>query len=420
MLLGCIGDDFTGSSDLGLTLSKEGMRVTQYCGVPDEPARNDVDAGIVALKSRTIPADEAVAQSIEALNWLRDQGCQQYLFKYCSTFDSTPDGNIGPVIEALMKELAVDRCIVCPAFPATGRLVFQGHLFVNDRLLNESGMQHHPLTPMTDPDIRRWLALQTKQPIGHVAHADVTKDSASIRSALDREVAAGGGIVVVDAVSDRDLRTIGAACKDVTLVTGGSGIGLGLPANFGITPASSPAAPISTEKSSGGVVLSGSCSNATRQQVAEYSRHHPARSIDPADILDGRQTAQDIASWLMDHIDEDPILYSSADPTDVNAMQDRYGHLTAAETVEGMFSKVAQSVYRAGVRRIVVAGGETSGAVATALDLTALRIGREIAPGVPVLYADDLRLSVAFKSGNFGDPDFFEAALAALGGVDGA
>lgn len=420
MLQGCIGDDFTGSSDLGLTLSKEGMRVTQYCGVPEEPARRDVDAGIVALKSRTIPPDEAVAQSIEALRWLRDQGCQQYLFKYCSTFDSTPDGNIGPVIEALMEELAVDRSIVCPAFPATGRLVFQGHLFVNDRLLNESGMQHHPLTPMTDPDIRRWLALQTKQSIGHVAHADVTKDSASIRSALDREVAAGRGIVVVDAVSDRDLRTIGAACRDVTLVTGGSGIGLGLPANFGITPASSPAAPISTEKSSGGVVLSGSCSNATRQQVAEYSRHHPARSFDPADILDGRQTAQDIASWLMDHIDEDPILYSSAAPTDVSAMQDRYGHLTAAETVEEMFSKVAQSVYRAGVRRIVVAGGETSGAVATALDLTAMRIGREIAPGVPVLYADDLRLSVAFKSGNFGNPDFFEAALAALGGVDGA
>lgn len=232
MLLGCIGDDFTGSSDLANTLAKGGMRVTQFSGVPNGPAEPDVEAGIVALKSRTIPPAEAVALSLAALDWLVNQGCRQFLFKYCSTFDSTPEGNIGPVIDALMQRLGTDRTIVCPAFPATGRSIYQGHLFVGDRLLSESGMEHHPLTPMTDADLRRWLAPQTKQGVGHVAATTVFRGGPAILEAMADEVAAGRPVVVVDAIRDADLLAIGAAAKDLRLLTGGSGIALGLPENF--------------------------------------------------------------------------------------------------------------------------------------------------------------------------------------------
>ena len=232
MLLGCIGDDFTGSSDLANTLVKGGMATTQYCGVPSEPAAEDVEAGVVALKTRSIPAAEAVAQSLAALEWLKEQGCRQFLFKYCSTFDSTPDGNIGPVADALAEALGASKVIVCPAFPATGRTVYQGHLFVGDRLLSESGMEHHPLTPMTDPNIRRWLALQSKNSVGHVGHSDVRSGAEAIRAALADLDAEGSKLIVVDAVAEADLHAIGAAAAELPLITGGSGIALGLPGHF--------------------------------------------------------------------------------------------------------------------------------------------------------------------------------------------
>jgi uncharacterized protein YgbK (DUF1537 family) len=230
--LGCIGDDFTGSSDLGLTLAAGGLRTVQYVGVPDGPAEASVEAGIVALKSRTIPAAEAVRQSLQALEWLRNQGCESYFFKYCSTFDSTPEGNIGPVIDALAEALGARRVVVCPAFPGTGRSVYRGHLFVGDRLLSESGMQDHPLTPMTDPDIRRWLSRQSRHAVGHVPIERVLAGPDAIRAALDAEDAAGRRLVVVDALRDEDLTAIGMAARDLPLVTGGSGVALGLPANL--------------------------------------------------------------------------------------------------------------------------------------------------------------------------------------------
>lgn len=416
MLLGCIGDDFTGSSDLGLILAKEGMRTVQYCGVPESDAAPDVEAGVVALKSRTCPPSTAVEQSLAALDWLRRQGCRQYILKYCSTFDSTPEGNIGPVIDALMEALQTDRAIVCPAFPATGRRVFHGHLFVGDRLLNESGMQDHPLTPMTDPDIRRWLALQTRRSVGHVPRDVVADGTSSLRAALDREVEAGRPVVVVDAISDPDLRAIGHACADTTLITGGSGIGMGLPANFSARDRLAGDGASWKGCAGSGIVLAGSCSRATRAQVAHYAATHPSIAIDATEVIEGRRTAEDTAAWLLRHRDDHPMAYSTTTPENVDAAQARYGRQAAAAAIETFFATVATHLVAGGVARLVVAGGETSGAITSALGIETLRIGPEIAPGVPALRADGRELAVAFKSGNFGDAAFLETAMAVLGG----
>ncbi len=324
MLLGCIGDDFTGSSDLANTLAKEGMRVTQYCGIPSRPAASDVEAGVVSLKSRSIDPAEAVRLSLEALDWLKAQGCRQFLFKYCSTFDSTPQGNIGPVAEALALALDARQVIVCPAFPAAGRSIYQGHLFVNDRLLSESGMQNHPLTPMTDPDIRRWLGLQTTMAVGHVAAGDVLKGATAIRLALQREENNGRHLVVVDALQDQDLREIGMAASGLPLLTGGSGIALGLPDNFRKRGEIGNSGYDWTGQSGKCVVLSGSCSNATRGQLVVHRKKHPAFEIIPAEVIGGRLTPDKAANWALAS-DGIPVLYSSADPDTVKSVQAEFG-----------------------------------------------------------------------------------------------
>ena len=410
MKIGCIGDDFTGSSDLANTLAKQGMRVTQYTGVPTSDAAPDVEAGVVALKSRSIPVADAVRLSLEALTWLRAQGCTQYFFKYCSTFDSTAEGNIGPVADALAEALGEDCVIICPAFPGTGRSLYQGNLFVGDVPLNESGMRNHPLTPMTDSDIRRWLAPQTAYAVGHVAAQTVFAGSDAIAHALAEERDAGKRHIVVDAIRDEDLMAIGRAAKDRKLVTGGSGVALGLPANFGATPARAP-----WEGQSGkAMVVSGSCSVATRAQVARHISHHPAREIVAEDVIEGRVKPADVVDWAME-AGALPLAYSSADPDVVRDVQDRFGRETAAAAIEGFFSDIAQLAVEAGVTRIITAGGETSGAVVEGLKLAELQIGPEIDPGVPALRAG-ADLVVALKSGNFGAEDFFTKADAMLRG----
>ena len=410
MRLGCIGDDFTGSSDLANTLAKGGMRTVQYVGVPDGAAGPEVDAGVVALKSRSIPAAEAVEQSLAALDWLRAQGAGQILFKYCSTFDSTPEGNIGPVAEALADALDARRVIVCPAFPGTGRSIYQGHLFVGGALLSESGMQDHPVTPMTDPDIRRWLALQCEGTVGHVAAVDVLAGAEGIVAALAREDAAGHRLIVVDAMRDADLMEIGRAAGGLPLVTGGSGVAMGLPANFGCEPA-----PVPWQGQEGRfAALSGSCSRATRAQIAHHSERHPARRIDADAVIEGRETPAEVARWLMAQ-EGLPLAYSSADPSEVAAVQDRHGRERASEALEGLMAETARLVVEAGATRLVTAGGETSGAVVEGLGLSTLAIGPEIAPGVPALRAGPT-LALALKSGNFGAEDFFERAAGVLAG----
>lgn len=418
MLLGCIGDDFTGSSDLGNTLAKGGMRVTQYTGVPTHPADADVEAGIVSLKSRTISPQDAVRLSLEALDWLLAQGCKQIVFKYCSTFDSTAEGNIGPVLDALMERLGTDRAIACPSFPGAGRTMYSGHLFVFNRLLNESGMEHHPLTPMTDPDIKRWLTPQTRNQVGLVDLPHVLGGSEAIRSAINAEVAAGRSIVLVDAVRDQDLMEIGRAARDVQLVSGGSGVALGLPANFrgeGLIGDDQ-----ADWNGDGGpaAILAGSCSRMTRAQIHTHADRFPSREVTAEELMDGSFTPADAVSWIMGSNGEGvPLLYSSADPAVVKKAQETYGRERSAGTIETFFAETARQLQAAGVRRLVVAGGETSGAVVEGLAISSLEFGPEIAPGVPALKAGDRPLWLALKSGNFGSKDFFGKAVDILGGT---
>ncbi len=411
MLLGCIGDDFTGSSDLGNTLAKAGMRVTQYTGIPDQPADPTVEAGVVALKSRSIPVADAVAQSLAALDWLKTQGCQQFFFKYCSTFDSTPEGNIGPVSEALANVLDAHKVIVCPAFPGTGRSIYMGHLFVNDALLSESGMQNHPLTPMTDPDLRRWLGLQTSLSVGHVSAHHI--HGGRITAALDREHAAGHRLIVTDAINDEDLIAIGAAAADLPLITGGSGVALGLPANFRAKGLIGAGDTPWTPQSGKCVVLSGSCSIATRGQLDMHAKSNPMFEIKAADVISRAMTAEQMAAELWAASDV-PVAYSSTDPDTVKAVQAEFGREASAEAIENFFAETARRLVEMGVTRLITAGGETSGAVVEGLAVGSLEIGPEIDPGVPALRASDT-LTLALKSGNFGAPDFFAKAEKVLG-----
>ena len=415
MILGCIGDDFTGSSDLGNALAKGGMATTQYVGVPDRPALEGVEAGIVALKSRSAPPVRAVEMSLAALDWLRAQGCRQVLFKYCSTFDSTPEGNIGPVAEALADALGAREVLVCPAFPATGRSVHMGHLFVGDRLLSESGMEAHPLTPMTDPDIRRWLALQCAGTVGHVPSHVVAAGPEAVRGAMRAQDAAGHRLVVADAIRDADLVTLGRAAEGLPLLTGGSGIAIGLPGIFADAGLLSGAAGGWTGQGGPAAILSGSCSDATREQVRVQREAFPAREVDAGDVMAGAVAAGGLADWALSQ-DGPPLIYTSADPDEVRAAQRRHGREEVASAIEALFAETARHLVRGGVARLVVAGGETSGAVVEGLGLTELAIGPEIDLGVPAMRAG-AGLTVALKSGNFGAPDFFEKAAAVLGGA---
>ncbi len=417
MLLGVIADDFTGASDIANTISKGvaptgGLLTAQFLGVPSGSAPADVEAGVVAMKTRTIPVDEAVSESLRALDWLLAQGCQQIIFKYCSTFDSTPTGNIGPVGEALAAALGAKGVVVCPAFPGAGRTLYMGHLFVEDRLLNESGMQNHPLTPMTDPDIRRWLAQQTKSTIGHVGLSTVRKGKGEVSRAL---ATTDDTLVVVDATSDEDLITIGSAIADHKVVTGGSGIAIGLPNNFierglasgnsgGLVGVEGPEA-----------ILAGSCSGATRGQIDLHKQNHPTLAIDVDKVMSGDTTSDEIVQFIKMNHGNAPLAYSSGTPDEVRQMQVKYGREEVAAKLDGFFAEVARKLVHSGVKRLVVAGGETSGAVVSALDLGALTIGQEIDPGVPVLLSHgEQPIALALKSGNFGSPDFFTKALERL------
>jgi uncharacterized protein YgbK (DUF1537 family) len=374
---------------------------------------------VVALKTRSIPADEAVRQSLAALAWLRAQGCRQVVFKICSTFDSTPRGNIGPVGEALAAALGAQGVPVCPAFPATGRRVFQGHLFVGDRLLNESGMEAHPLNPMTDADLRRWLARQSTAPVGFVGVETLAAGPEAVRAALEREAGSGRTLAIVDATTDADLATIGAACRDAPLLVGGSGIALGLPANLERSGALAPAAPFPVDRAGPAAILAGSCSRATLGQVEAHGRDHPVFRISPADLIAGRTGPADALRFAERHREDLPLIVSSQPAEAVAAGQRDLGREAVAAAVEGFFADLARRLVAAGWTRLVVAGGETSGAVVSALGIAALRIGPEIDPGVPALETvgqDAPPLGLALKSGNFGGPDFFARAAAALAG----
>jgi uncharacterized protein YgbK (DUF1537 family) len=424
VLLGAIADDFTGATDLCNTLVRRGMRTVQLIDVPDrETPVPDAEAVVIALKSRTIAAAEAVAMSLAALDWLRRAGGRQILFKYCSTFDSTDEGNIGPVAEALLDALGSDFTIFCPAFPEAGRTIFKGYLFVGDVLLSESGMRDHPRTPMRDPSLVRVLERQTKGRVGLVSYREVARGPAAIREAFSALRQEGLRHAIVDATEDRDLEAIGAAAADLKLITGGSGIALGLPENFrrqGLL-ASDGGADALPVVSGLAAVLSGSCSEATRAQVAAMGEHRPVFMIDPVAAAAGRDVVTEALAWAAPHLRTGPILVAAtAPPEQVAAVQQVLGRERAGALVESVIAAIAQALVERGVRRLIVAGGETAGAVVQSLGIKGLRIGRQIDPGVPwtvslPLRAGEKPLALALKSGNFGAPDFFLRAFSVLG-----
>jgi uncharacterized protein YgbK (DUF1537 family) len=416
LLLGCVADDFTGATDLASTLVKAGMRTVQLLGVPRrELTVPDCDAIVVALKSRSNAADEAVMMSLAALDWLRDKGAKQYYFKYCSTFDSTDKGNIGPVADAMIDVLGTDFTVFNPAFPTNKRTVFKGHLFVGDELLSDSGMRNHPLTPMTDSSLVRVLHRQSNNKVGLVEFATIERGVAAVREAFDRLSQQGIRHIVLDSVTDDHLMTLGEACADMKLITGGSGMAMGLPANFmrrGVLEAGEMR-PL-PDVGGSTLVLSGSCSLATQGQVEHMRRNHEAFQIDPVAIANGRDVAGEALEWARTRLGDKPVLiYSTAGADQVGVAQDQLGREHAGVLVEETLSKIAKELVSAGVRRIVVAGGETAGAVVSALGVEGLHIGREIDPGVPWTFSiGEAGLALALKSGNFGTPDFFVKAFA--------
>jgi uncharacterized protein YgbK (DUF1537 family) len=419
LLLGCIADDFTGATDLANNLVRAGMRVVQAIGVPAGPLDADVDAVVVALKSRTVAPAEAVAQSLDALRWLQAQGARQIYFKYCSTFDSTPQGNIGPVTEALMDALHCDFTIATPAFPDNKRTVFKGYLFAGDVLLNESGMQNHPLTPMTDPNLVRVLQAQCKRRVGLIDYAVVARGAQAIEERIAQLKAEGVSIAVVDAVSNDDLLRMGPALKKMPLLTAGSGVAIGLPANFGLAPSSQASA---LPKAGGNkAVVSGSCSLATNRQVQDFvQRGGAAMAIDPLRIASGADVVAEVLSWATPLIDKGPVLvYSTAEAGAVKSVQGRLGVEEAGAMVERTIASIARGLVERGVHQLVVAGGETSGACVQALGIAQMQIGPQIDPGVPWCHAPsdaapESGLHIALKSGNFGSDDFFTKAFVVL------
>ncbi len=424
LLLGCIADDFTGATDLANNLVRTGMRVVQTIGVPSGPLSAEVDCVVIALKTRTIAPADAVAQSLQALRWLQGQGARQFYFKYCSTFDSWYQGdvrgNIGPVTEALMDALDTDFTIATPAFPDNVRTVFKGHLFVSDALLSDSGMKDHPLTPMRDANLVRVMQAQCQSKVGLIDHKAVAAGAAAVAQAIAQLKSQGVRIAIVDAVSNDDLTRMGPALRDLPLLTAGSGVAIALPANFGLQ--ADPRTSRLPAAQGRQAIVSGSCSQATLGQVQHaQDQGVPAWALDPAALMDdaGQQQAIDQALQFAARHSAKPVLvYSSATPDAVRAIQQRFGVEQAGHRVEQTLAAIARGLVQQGVRQLVVAGGETSGACVQALEIEQLQIGPQIDPGVPWCHAraplSPEGLHITLKSGNFGGVDFFTRSFTLL------
>ena len=417
--LGCIADDYTGASDLANTLTRAGLRTVQTIGVPsDDLALPEVDAVVVSLKSRSIEAGLAVSRSRAADKWLRSRGAGHVLFKICSTFDSTDAGNIGPVMDALRADSGEGAVLVTPAFPETGRTVYQGNLFVGAVPLNESPLKDHPLNPMHDSNLVRVLARQSRTQIGLVDLATVTRGAEAVRARLAELAGKGIGAAIIDAVFDRDLETIGLVAGEHRLSVGASGIGLGLARALVSTGKVKPGAASSESAAAVGgpaACLAGSCSQATLQQIANAERIMPVLHLDQDRIITGANEAERALDWARPRLADGPVLIaSSAKPEDVAALQARHGRDAAGHAIEQAMADIAENLVKAGVRRLIVAGGETSGAVVDRLEIPGFLVGAEIAAGVPVLRAvgaEAGEMLLALKSGNFGGPEFFADAL---------
>ncbi|TQV81630.1 3-oxo-tetronate kinase [Denitrobaculum tricleocarpae] len=419
VVLGCIADDFTGATDLAGLLARSGVRVSLRLGVP-ETAPGELELSsfeVIALKCRTAPIEEAIAETEAALTWLQAAGAARFFWKYCSTFDSTAKGNIGPVAEALMAKLNSDQTIYCPAFPENGRSIFMGNLFVGEQPLHESPMKDHPLTPMRDSNLMRLLEPQVTRKVGLANRLVVDQGVTALQNRLEALRREGVAHVVVDAVANADLTVIAEACRNMPLMTGGSAVAMPLPALYmadDVLSADAPK-PVRPSLAPGQIVLSGSCSAMTRKQVAAFAADANAFKLDPLALAsEGVQAARD---WLAQQPAEAPkIIYATAEPAEVAAAQDKLGVEKAGKLVEDALADLAVQARDSGVRRFVVAGGETSGAVTNALGVKQMTIGPEIAPGVPWTWCDSAGQDIALtlKSGNFGQEDFFARALEML------
>lgn len=417
-VMGCIADDFTGATDLAGLLARSGVRVSLRIGVPSEPPGETSPFEVIALKSRTAPVADAVEETQKALAWLQDAGAQRFFWKYCSTFDSTAQGNIGPVAEALMRRLGTDQTIYCPAFPENGRSIFMGYLFVGEQPLAESPMKDHPLTPMRDSNLMRLLEPQVTQPVGLANRLTVARGAEALRTRFEALKADGVAHVVVDAVADDDLHVIAEACRDMPLMTGGSAVAMPLPNLYkaqGLLAADAPTTP-KPQTARQTIILSGSCSAMTNAQVALYKdTGAPAFQLDPLEVAtSGTQPALD---WLAQQdLGQAPLIYATAAPASVKAAQEKLGTEAAGKLIEDTLAACAVAARDHGARRVIVAGGETSGAVTKALGVTQLDISTEIAPGVPWTFctSDGHTMALTLKSGNFGAETFFTDAQSRL------
>lgn len=417
--LGCIADDYTGATDLASFLVAGGLKTLQVNGIPSTEffdAIDDIDAVVIALKSRTSPVQEAVQQSLEALQFLRSLGCEKYYFKYCSTFDSSAKGNIGPVTDALLDALDETATVVCPALPVNGRTVYQGHLFVFDQPLHESPMKDHPLTPMRDSSVLRMMEAQSKGKTALVPYSLVAQGEEVIAQAFNK-AKQEANYVVVDALSQEHLAHMGKGLAQFTLMTGGSGLALGVSKLFEKQGGTlKKADDLVKAIDAPALILSGSCSAMTQKQVASYAAKHPCMSLDIDKLVSGEESVSDLLAWLEGVLDQSPLVAATAKPEVILRNQEKYGAQRVAELVENTLAELArQAQEKLGVRNFIVAGGETSGAVVKSLGVDSFLIGKAIAPGVPVVQTLNLDpLNLALKSGNFGDEDFFFHAVEAL------
>ena len=415
MLIGVIGDDFTGSSDIANNLKKAGMSVSMYAGIPKKKDKKlSSQAVVIALKTRTIPVKKAVKESIKALNWLKNANCKKIIYKYCSTFDSTKKGNIGPVIDALMENLKCDFTIACPSFPDAGRSLYFGHMFVNGIPLNECGMENHPLTPMTDHNLVRWLNYQTKNKVGLIDITTVKKGSGEIKKKIVSLKKQGMKYCLIDTIENIDFDQICEGTKHLKMLTGGSGIALGLPKIFkkqGLIKKNNKILP---KINSYSIIISGSCSNTTLSQIKNYKNKHPSLSLEPEKIINDLEYLRKVINWVIKNKKNKPLLYSSSKPDIVKKNQKEYGKDLIASKIESFFQDVVSELYEEDFKKIVSAGGETSGAVVKGLGIEELQIGQEISAGVPIMWEPNKSIKIALKSGNFGQEDFFSRALKML------
>jgi uncharacterized protein YgbK (DUF1537 family) len=416
LLLGAVADDYTGASDLANTLNRNGLSTIQTIGVPAPGLEvDDVEAIVVALKIRSIEAAQAVEAASTAYDWLSTRGARHVMYKICSTFDSTDAGNIGPVVDALGAKSRGGCALVTPAFPETGRTVYLGHLFVGSAPLNESPLKDHPLNPMHDANLVRVLQRQSKASVGLIDLTTVEQGSEAVSRARAELTAQGFGTAIVDAVFERDLEAIGDAAAESAFSVGASGLGLGLAR--ALARGRSGMAHAAALEAVGGraAILAGSCSQATLEQIAAVESEIPVLRLSPEALIEDAGEIDRTLSWAKDRIASGPIVIaSSKEPEQVAALQARYGRGKSGHAIERALAEIASGLVALGVRRLVVAGGETSGAAVDRLGVSAFRLGPEIAPGVPLMRTvgrEGGDLQMALKSGNFGGRDFFARTL---------